>query len=550
MVRTRNDTHAKNLESISTLEMFKEIDNMYVGPHAIALYTELEKIAEHGIELVAPLLPHLISIFELLTNKSLQISQLEKGLSDCQNEIGVLEGRVKQKSHLNQILVDESFSAETEYNLIRQENVNLKSQLELSERIRLEASERDSTDIFTPMNLNDDAQFPVVPQVLIHRDSQTDTFYCQQCLITNQRAALLKAQYTDCSMRLYERNIEVKTLVQQIEHLKIEGLGSNNISDIDAAGKKNGSIKNGKPLLVNEKASRGFLFCDSMGRSLGELCNVNDDSNMCCYSNNVFPNATLDIIAKKIYESRELNDLGKRDFVFVMGDANNFTVAGDDEEVLSFVEQVEGMISALKHTNLVLSTVPYRYDLNESSTINMKIKESNTSLREIAFKHNIPVFDLYTVERNCHTRHGFHINLRGKRRIAKFLVGLSCTLVLDRGFKPLPDCADDWIILDETSSSISGSVAMEFLDLTTDCNGRESNQDGCADRNVSFSSTGELCAGDSVYVSGSGFEGFGSEDIDLFGKETLSSKINNLGDDLCTNPPTNLKRNGSFLGLM
>jgi hypothetical protein len=67
-----------------------------------------------------------------------------------------------------------------------------------------------------------------------------------------------------------------------------------------------------------------------------------------------------------------------------------------------------------KHTNVIFTNVPLRYDLSYYSQINEKTREYDKRLGEIIHEHEqVTLLELVTERRN-HMRHGLHFNKLGK----------------------------------------------------------------------------------------------------------------------------------------
>jgi len=74
------------------------------------------------------------------------------------------------------------------------------------------------------------------------------------------------------------------------------------------------------------------------------------------------------------------------------------------------------------NTNVILLEAPVRYDLPLSSCVNIEVKLFNKRMRSLMtpFSH-FKVVSTYT-EREHHTRHGLHLNKKGKHWITDNLV--------------------------------------------------------------------------------------------------------------------------------
>jgi len=70
------------------------------------------------------------------------------------------------------------------------------------------------------------------------------------------------------------------------------------------------------------------------------------------------------------------------------------------------------------HTNVIQLSVPHRHDLINKSCVNREVKIFNNNLRN-RLKHfnNVEMIEV-TSERELYTKHGQHINSRGKETMA------------------------------------------------------------------------------------------------------------------------------------
>ena len=71
-------------------------------------------------------------------------------------------------------------------------------------------------------------------------------------------------------------------------------------------------------------------------------------------------------------------------------------------------------IKTNNHTNIVLTNVPFRYDLSYYSTEYKGIRSFNKKLMEITKEHKQVALIEIDTDRKCHTRHGLHFNKLGK----------------------------------------------------------------------------------------------------------------------------------------
>jgi hypothetical protein len=79
--------------------------------------------------------------------------------------------------------------------------------------------------------------------------------------------------------------------------------------------------------------------------------------------------------------------------------------------------QIRNLVENLKHT-VILMSVPYRHDLAPNSCVNHEVKVYNRKLKKHLKVHdNMCVLEVDT-ERDLFTRHGLHMNLKGKEHIA------------------------------------------------------------------------------------------------------------------------------------
>jgi len=80
--------------------------------------------------------------------------------------------------------------------------------------------------------------------------------------------------------------------------------------------------------------------------------------------------------------------------------------------------QIRNFVENLNHNNVIVMSVPYRHDLAPNSCVNHEVKVYNRELKKhLKVLENVCVLEMDT-ERDLFTKHGLHMNLKGKEHIA------------------------------------------------------------------------------------------------------------------------------------
>lgn len=166
------------------------------------------------------------------------------------------------------------------------------------------------------------------------------------------------------------------------------------------------------------------LSCDSQGRQLSSF--LMDQTHRFQICNNVKPGAPLEHVFTSIIKATNFNTYSKNDFQIVIGGTNNIlncTGGINGRPVNQLTNFLESNAAQFKHTNLILATIPYRYDRKEDSWENQLIRDVNSSVRNLAYMNShIHLLDLYLLQSCHHTSHGLHINNRGKKAVSKEII--------------------------------------------------------------------------------------------------------------------------------
>ena len=87
-------------------------------------------------------------------------------------------------------------------------------------------------------------------------------------------------------------------------------------------------------------------------------------------------------------------------------------------EIDKGLRQIRNFVENHKQTNVIVMSVPCRHDLESSSCVNHEVKVYNRKLKKhLKLFDNTCVLEVDT-DRELYTRHGLHMDLKGKERIA------------------------------------------------------------------------------------------------------------------------------------
>lgn len=153
-----------------------------------------------------------------------------------------------------------------------------------------------------------------------------------------------------------------------------------------------------------------IIMADSHGRRLGGALQELVGDRVVAY---VKPGASFGAVVDGI------EDVNHEDTLVIVAGTNNINNSTDGTDLL---KQMEVLIDGTKHTNVVLASIPYRYD---SPWHNINISRINNKLYDLAahWKH-VSILPLHDMPRYYHTKHGLHFNWLGKKKIAKDIAQL------------------------------------------------------------------------------------------------------------------------------
>jgi hypothetical protein len=114
---------------------------------------------------------------------------------------------------------------------------------------------------------------------------------------------------------------------------------------------------------------------------------------------------------------KDTKDFSKRDVVIVWGGTKDVSRNETDKGLIQFRD----FVNENAHSNVIAMNLPNRMDLEATSCVNQETKVFNRKLRKY-----MKVFDCVSTleikfERDHYTRHGLHLNTKGKDHTAKLL---------------------------------------------------------------------------------------------------------------------------------
>lgn len=336
MVKTQKTSKSNHTSEVEE-DLFKKLDDMYVGPYAQDLYNELKNIiAKYDSDLVTNILPHIISVFELLNNKCDLVDNLYSKIVQLETENETLLTKLHKEKERCNFLLDESTSIESEAKLISIENTELKKEIKLV-KVKNDAlsakTQYNSTDLMENGYLE--------PKVFINQGLQTNLFYCQKCLLFGQQMESLNSKLQGMTIKKIESTSEIEKMTRSYSD-KCTACKNNGGADESGmyydrgvqtewasccpdVGKESSVVALNYPKNIDcknfiiDRKIKGLLFCDSMGRSLGEYCNQEDSHSHIDYMNNVYPGSKLEFIISRIFGSGEERGESDFDMLFVLG---------------------------------------------------------------------------------------------------------------------------------------------------------------------------------------------------------------------------------------
>jgi hypothetical protein len=122
--------------------------------------------------------------------------------------------------------------------------------------------------------------------------------------------------------------------------------------------------------------------------------------------------------------------LVKTDVIVINGGAND--VNSMRSQTISAVGNVARFVQKYNNTNIIIVNIPHRCDLDRTSVIISEIQAFNRQILKMAKAYSHVTIVDTNLDRKLFTRHGMHLNKRGKEWLAKLLATQISRLVINK----------------------------------------------------------------------------------------------------------------------
>jgi RNase H-fold protein (predicted Holliday junction resolvase) len=135
----------------------------------------------------------------------------------------------------------------------------------------------------------------------------------------------------------------------------------------------------------------------------------------------------------KLLEDEIAGQLTIKDVVVVWG--GTWDVGRNETE--KGLYQIKNFAINHNHTNVIVMSVPYRYDLESKSCVNNEVKVYNRKLKKhLKVFSNTCVIEVDS-NRDLFTRHGLHMNSKGKEQTARQIVKTIWVMLNEKKSDPI-----------------------------------------------------------------------------------------------------------------
>lgn len=175
-------------------------------------------------------------------------------------------------------------------------------------------------------------------------------------------------------------------------------------------------IKNQSNFIFDESRKRKVLIlADSHGRGIRELISERL-SHTYSITSSIKPNAIFEDVIKDYEDVTQ--HFGKEDCIIIIGGTNDLD--SFDFKIDKLVHKIISTVEKSEHTNIMISSIPYRHDQPYHNRI---IHKFNIELKIALSKYSNATFlPLFGFNRTFYTYHGLHFNNKGKIKFSEVLI--------------------------------------------------------------------------------------------------------------------------------
>jgi hypothetical protein len=127
----------------------------------------------------------------------------------------------------------------------------------------------------------------------------------------------------------------------------------------------------------------------------------------------------------------DFKGLEKSDVTVINGGGGN-EVSSMRSQTINAVGNKARFVQKHNNTNIIIVNIPHRYDLDRTSVINSKIQAFNRQTLKVVKAYSHATIVDTNLDRKFFTRHGLHLNKRGKEWLAKLLATQINRLVINK----------------------------------------------------------------------------------------------------------------------
>ena len=169
-------------------------------------------------------------------------------------------------------------------------------------------------------------------------------------------------------------------------------------------------------LKKQDRRKKVFVVADSHGKGMSEILS-HELSDRFFVRGFVKPGAKMEEVLNSCNSA--LNDMTDKDYIVVIGGSNDASV----NKASKAIKSLSVALDKINSGNVLVIDLPHRHDLLPSSCLNFEIEKTNGKMEKLTKVHsNTKIIHTKEIERKFFTRHGQHLNKRGKIELGKLIV--------------------------------------------------------------------------------------------------------------------------------